>query len=172
MVASHLQSREIPSYEHLLHELQKVQAHGKLPHVINLDHTYDFISFIEPFLCKMVGHSNFQQFSIKRVDGQVKMFLKENELDEFWKFPSGVRLLKEVSLPLSLKVATWREVSDYGSIYSSVIKKYFPTLKNRYDEETVDTIMGNWETRIKFLVEHTHLRSARACIFPFSRVMD
>ena len=88
------------------------------------------------------------------VNGEVKLFLKQNELDETWMFPAGIKLLQDIPVPLRIEVAPFREISDYGSIYSSVSKKYFPQLSNRYEDEVVDQITKNWETRITSLVDN------------------
>ena len=101
----------------------------------------------------MIGHSGYQQFKIQKVNGQVKMFLKKDELESNWLFPTGVQLLKEFSSSLSLSVAPFRENTDYGTIFESISNRYFPSLSNRFDEREVDHIKNNWDEHINFLID-------------------
>ena len=81
------------------------------------------------------------------------LYMKHNELDTDYSFPTGVRLLKDVPNSLRLDVSPFRENSDYGTIYESVTKKYFPSLPNRFSEDQIQTIQNQWEKRMNFLAD-------------------
>ena len=81
------------------------------------------------------------------------MFLKRDELSSRWEFPSGVRVLKNISAPLFLDVAPFRENTDYASIFESISKKYYPSLKNRYDDDAVDSIKQSWDVHMHALTD-------------------
>ena len=42
--------------------------------------------------------------------------------------------------------------TDNSEIYSSVFKKYFPTLEHKFGEEEVNKIKQHWENRIQMLI--------------------
>ena len=143
----------MPSYEEFLCQLGKVKINGRKPHVIDLKYVGDYNSFIEASLLTMSGHCGFQQFKIIKKENEVKLFLKKDELECDWMFPMGVKLLDNIPSSLKLEAAPFRENSDYGSIYESVMKKYFPTLTDRFHDEKVEEFKSHWEERMHFLVE-------------------
>ena len=133
--------------------MSKISLRNKPPIVEEMTHTSDYTAFIEPYLHKLSGHRDFGQFKIRKENERVSMYVKSSELDEEWKYPRGIKMFKEVPILSKISVSPFRENTDYSSIFSSVDRKYFPSLNWRFSEEEVQEIHSQWEARIKFLIE-------------------
>ena len=150
--ASHLKKVEIPTFESLMDELKKINVNGSQPVVKELVYTCDFVKLIEPYLLPLNGHSAFYQFKIRRENDSTRLYVKEDELDPDWKFPSGIKMLSGLPLNLQVPVSSFRVDTNYGEIFESVSKKYFPTLSYRFSEEEVTSFKKAWEQRIEMLI--------------------
>ena len=80
------------------------------------------------------------------------MYLKEDELDESWKFPRDIKLLRRTPENIDLSVSPFRSENEYSDIFRSVWSKYIPTLEAKFPADVVAEIKTNWETRIEFLI--------------------
>ena len=114
--------------------------------------TFNFLSFNQPYLLPIGGHSLFYQFKIRKENNLTRLYVKEDELDADWKFPMGIKLLSKRPSRMLLQVSPFRCETDYSEIYSSVFKKYFPTLEHKFGEEEVNKIKQHWENRIQMLI--------------------
>ena len=152
--ASQLRKVELPTFESLLDELKKIKIDSQPILVREMVHTTDFVKHINPLIQQMTGHTGFHQFKIRKGENNLtKLFLKQDVLEKAWQFASGVWLLKSPPTMKKLDVSQFRSESDYADIFSSVWKKYLPTLTVKFSEEEVAKIKVAWETRITFLVE-------------------
>ena len=152
LVAAHLKKLEIPTFEVLKNELSKVKIDETYPEVKEMTYTTNFSQFIEEFLLPMSGHTAFYQFKIRKESSKTRLYLKEDELDDSWKFPRDIQLLSETPKKFSMSVSPFRSESDYSEIFRSVWNKYVPTLGSKFPVKEVEEIKSSWESRIKFLI--------------------
>ena len=152
LVAAHLKKMEIPTFEILKTELSKVKIDKTFPEVIEMLSTTDFSGFIKEYLLPISGHTSFFQFKIRKENDLTKLYLKEDELDDSWKFPRSIQLLSRRPENFSFSVSPFRTETDYSEIFDSIWKKYIPTLNYRYSAEDVLKIRFDWEKRINFLI--------------------
>ena len=153
VLAGHLKKMEIPTFEALKTEIGRIKLDGSFPIVKELIFTSNFLSFIQPYLLPIGGHSSFYQFKIRKENNLTRLYVKEDELNADWKFPMGIKLLSMRPARKLLQVSPFRCETDYSEIYSSVFKKYFPTLEHKFGEEEVDKIKKLWENRIQMLID-------------------
>ena len=154
VIAGKLLKLEIPSFEELKSELLKIQINDKSLNVLELTHTYDFKTFIEDgHLLKIEGHKQFSQFVIRRENEDTKLYLKLDELDNSFKFPNGINLLKNIPNVIKLKASPFRTDTRYHEIFNQVIYKYIPSLAGKYTEEEIDKIKNDWEKRMLMLID-------------------
>ena len=152
VMASHLRNKEMPTFEALVTELKKISIDSQPIIVKEMVFTTDFVKHIEEYLQPISGHKSFFAFKIRKENEKTKMFLKQDVLDKIWQFDTGVWLLKSPPSMLNLGVSPFRSESDYGEIFTSVWKKYIPSLSVKYSEEEVRKIKADWEQRISFLI--------------------
>ena len=152
LVAAHLKKLEIPTFEVLKSELSKVKIDETYPEVKEMTFTSNFSQFIEEFLLPMSGHTAFYQFKIRKENNKTRLYLKEDELDDSWKFPRDIQLLSETPKKFSMSVSPFRSESEYAEIFRSVWNKYVPTLASKFPVKEVEEIKLSWESRIKLLI--------------------
>ena len=151
--AAQLRKLELPTFETLLSEMEKIPIDSKPLIVKEMVFTTDFSEHISKLLQPISGHTAFFQFKIRKENEVTKMFLKQDVLEEIWQFSGGVWLLKSPPTMTNLQVSPFRTESDYGEIFSSVWSKYIPTLTVKYSEEEIVKIKLDWEERISFLIQ-------------------
>ena len=159
VMASKLKKKEIPSFENLIEELEKLKVDDNPPIVVEIKSTTDFSSLIQPHLNKISGHTSFFQFKFKKEklhadqSKVTKMFVKEDSLEEKWQYKEGIKLFRSRPDFCNLSVSAFREDSCYSEILKSVTNKYFPTLENKFSTEEVTKIKNHWKDRINYLIE-------------------
>ena len=150
--ASRLRNLELPTFEMLLSELRKISINSQPIIVKEMLYTTDFVQHITKHLQPMSGHTSFFQFKIRKENKITKMFVKQDVLEKVWQFTTGIWLFEPSPSMKNLLVSQFRSESDYGEIFSSVWKKYIPTLELKYSWEEVNQIKDKWERRISFLI--------------------
>ena len=98
---------------------------------------------------------------MRREDSSVKLYMKQDELDDMWFPASGVRLFESVPSIENLTVSLFREDHEYSAIFESVSRKYFTSCLNRKSTEEVVEIRELWEQRIQKLIDLPQCRDLR-----------
>ena len=154
VIANKLKKVELPTFESMMKEIGDITLSGVKTVIKELQFCTDFVTAIEPFFQSIQGHTCFFQFKIRKENNKTALYVKQDELDDGWAFPTGVQLLRSpLPLSLNLSVGEFRQEHEYSEIFKSVWNKYIPTLSDRYDCEKVVEIKQMWEDRIKLLID-------------------
>lgn len=150
--ASYLRKLELPTFEKLLSELEKIKIKSVPIVVKEMEFTTDFVKRITPTLLNIEGHTSFFQFKFRKENERTRLYVKADVLDKVWMFGDGIKLFDTLPDLRNLSVAPFRTESEYAEIFKSLWNKYIPSLAGKYPQEEVQQIKDTWERRITFLI--------------------
>ena len=105
VASRHLKNMEIPMFKAIkTTKIGRIQFYGSFPIVKELLFTFNFLSFNQPYLLPIGGHSLFYQFKIRKENKLTCFYVKEDKLDADWKFPMGIKLLSKRPSRMLLQV--------------------------------------------------------------------
>ena len=146
VIANKLKKVELPTFESMMKEIGDITLSGVKTVIKELQFCTDFVTATEPFFQSIQGHTCFFQFKIRKENNKTALYVKQDELDDGWAFPTGVQLLRSpLPLSLNLSVGEFRQepgvyiLTEKWKLCPSRIFKIYktlPTISNPFSTYT------------------------------------